>query len=138
MDDKLRMLSRVPLFSNLGSRELGEVGRLTDEIDVPAGQALTREGQSGGEFFVILQGSVEVDKGGTVVASLGPGDFLGEIALIDGGPRTATATTTSPARLLVLARREFNTLLDDFVEIRRSVMNALCDRVRSLSPETPD
>ena len=67
-----------------------------------------REGTTGNEFFVIIDGSVRIERGGSTLASLGAGDFLGEIALVDDGPRTATATTESPARLLVVGHREFH------------------------------
>jgi hypothetical protein len=92
MDQKLELLRRVPLFTGLGGRELEEVGRLADEVELPAGRVLTHEGRSADEFFVIVDGSVRIERGGVTVAQLGDGDFLGEIALIDGGPRTATAT----------------------------------------------
>lgn len=134
MNDKARMLSKVPLFARLNSRALGHVERLVDEIDVPAGKVLTREGLSGREFFVILEGTVSVDRSGQTVATLGPGDFLGEIALIDGGPRTATATAVTACRLLVLAHREFDSLLAGHVEVRAAVLEALALRVRNLDP----
>jgi CRP-like cAMP-binding protein len=134
MDDKARMLSRVPLFERLNGRALSHVERLVDEIDMPAGRALTREGLSGREFFIILDGNVSVSRGGETVATLGPGDFFGEIALLDGGPRTATATTSTPCRLLVLAHREFDSLLAEHVEVRAAVLEALAQRVRRLDP----
>ncbi len=135
-DQKLELLKRVPLFTGLGKRDIEELGRLTDEVDVPAGHVLMREGGSGDQFFVIIDGSVEIDRGGAKVASLGPGDFLGEIALIDDGPRTATATTASPAKLLVLGHREFHSLMDQFPTIQTSVLQALAKRVRNLEPNT--
>jgi CRP/FNR family cyclic AMP-dependent transcriptional regulator len=134
MDDKARMLSRVPLFERLNGRALSHVERLVDEIDMPAGKALTREGLSGREFFIILDGNVSVSRGGETVATLGPGDFFGEIALLDGGPRTATATTSTPCRLLVLAHREFDSLLAEHVEVRAAVLEAPAQRVRRLDP----
>jgi CRP-like cAMP-binding protein len=135
MDEKQRVLGRVPLFARCGGRSLEQIGKLADEIDVADGTELTREGASGGEFFVILDGKVKVERGGTVLATLGPGEFLGEIALIDGGPRTATATTDGPARLLVVAHREFHTLMADYPDIRLEILEALADRVRNLEPE---
>jgi CRP/FNR family transcriptional regulator, cyclic AMP receptor protein len=137
MDQKTRLLGQVPLFAHLGRRGLEHVGTLVDEVDVPAGKELTRQGRSGGEFFVILEGTVAINRDGVDVRTLGPGDFLGEIALLDDGPRTATATTTTPARLLVLAHREFHSLVDRDAEIRLAVLQALAQRVRSLDPEVP-
>ena len=131
-DQKLELLKRVPLLSGLGGREIEEVGRLVEEVDVAANHILMREGASGSEFFVIVDGTVRVEKGGETLASLGAGDFLGEIALVDNGPRTATATTESPAKLLVLGHREFHSLMEQFPTIQTSVLQALCQRVRVL------
>jgi CRP/FNR family transcriptional regulator, cyclic AMP receptor protein len=137
MDQKTRLLGQVPLFAHLGHRGLEHVATLVDEVDVPAGQVLTRQGRSGGEFFVILEGTVTVNRDGSDIGTMGPGDFLGEIALLDDGPRTATVTTNTPARLLVLAHREFHSLVDHDPEIRLAVLQALAQRVRSLAPGIP-
>jgi CRP-like cAMP-binding protein len=134
-DEKLELLRRVPLLASLGRKEVEEVGRLAEEIDVPAGRVLMREGQTGQEFFVVVAGNVLIERGGHSLRSLGPGDFLGEIALIDDGPRTATATTETNAKLLVLAHREFHSLMDQFPSIRAAVLQALAMRVRNLEPE---
>ncbi len=135
MDDKLRLLRTVPLFAALGGREIEEVGRLVDEVDVPAGRELTRQGQTGGEFFVIVSGRVRIERDGAAIGTLDEGDFLGEIALVDGGRRTATATTETPARLLVLAHREFHSLLEQFPPIQLAVLRALAERVRRSEPD---
>jgi CRP/FNR family cyclic AMP-dependent transcriptional regulator len=133
-DRKIELLRRVPLFAGLRDNDLNEVGRLTDEVDVPANTALTREGRIGHEFFVILSGRVRVEHDGRTINSLGPGDFLGEIALVDGRPRSATVTTEEPTRLLVLAHREFTSLLDSYPSIRAPVMRALAERLRQVDP----
>jgi CRP/FNR family transcriptional regulator, cyclic AMP receptor protein len=135
VDEKLKLLKGVPLFSRLGGHALEEVGRLAEEIDLPAGRELMRQGSPGSEFFVIVTGTVRIDQDGSTIRTLGPGDFLGEIALIDGGPRTATATAESAVRVLVLGRREFNTLIADFPEIRLAVLEALAHRVRRHEPD---
>lgn len=137
MDKKSEMLRRVPLFSRMNGRGLEEVGRLTDEIELPAGRELMREGDPGREFFLILDGEVRVERAGRTLSTLGSGDFVGEIALLDGGPRSATVVAASPVRLLVLGRREFHTLVDDFPEVRTSVLEALAQRVRRLEPDSP-
>lgn len=129
-DEKLEQLRRVPLFAGLGKRELEELGTLADEIDVEDGRVLTREGERGHEFFIVLDGSVEVDVQGTVVATLGKGDFLGEIALVDGKPRSATTRAMGPTRLVVVGHREFNRLMDDFPSVKTCVLQALAERVR--------
>jgi CRP-like cAMP-binding protein len=133
-DQKLQLLKGVPLLAGLGKHEIEEVGRLAEEVDVGPGHVLMREGSSGAEFFVIVDGAVRIDRGGSTVRTLGAGDFLGEIALVDNGPRTATATTETPAKLLVVAHREFHSLMDQFPTIRTCVLEALASRVRNLDP----
>jgi CRP/FNR family cyclic AMP-dependent transcriptional regulator len=135
MDAKAQLLQRVPLFATLSGKGLEQVAQLADEVDVASGTTLTREGATGGEFFVIIDGSVEVTREGGVLSTLGPGDFLGEIALVDGGPRTATARTTSASRLLVMTSPQFHTLLADQPEVRLCVLQALAARVRRLDAE---
>jgi CRP/FNR family transcriptional regulator, cyclic AMP receptor protein len=134
-DEKLELLKRVPLFAGLGRKEIEEIGRLAEEIDVPAGRVLMREGQTGQEFFVIVEGNVLIERGGRELRTLGAGDFLGEIALVDDGPRTATATVETNAALLVLAHREFHSLMDQFPSVRTAVLQALAMRVRQLEPD---
>jgi len=134
MDAKLELLSRVPLFSGLDKSSLAHVGRLADEIDLPAGKELLHEGELPYEFFLIVTGEVRIDREGHQLTVLGPGDFLGEIALVDGGRRTASATTQTPVRLLVLGSREFHSLLAEYPDIRAAVLNELAARVRRLEP----
>jgi CRP-like cAMP-binding protein len=134
-DQKLELLKRTPLLSDLGRRELEEVERLVDEVDVPAGRVLMREGDAGREFFVLVSGTVGIDRGGTRIRTLEAGDFFGEIALLAEGPRTATATADGPATLLVLGHREFHSLMDKYPAIRTSVLDALAKRIRNLEPE---
>lgn len=134
-DQKLELLKRTPLLEGLGRRELEAVGMLVDEVDVPAGRVLMRQGDTGREFFVLVEGSVAIERGGTRLRTLEPGDFFGEIALLAEGPRTATATTEGPATLLVLGHREFHSLMDQFPAIRTCVLEALASRIRTLEPE---
>jgi CRP/FNR family cyclic AMP-dependent transcriptional regulator len=125
VDKKLELLARVPLFSGLGKAGLAQVAKLADEIDLPAGKQLLQQGDHPHEFFLIVDGSVRIDRDGAQINTLGPGDFLGEIALLDGGQRSATATAVTPVSLLILGQREFNTLLNDYPDIRASVITAL-------------
>jgi CRP/FNR family cyclic AMP-dependent transcriptional regulator len=136
-DEKLDLLSRIPLFSGLDQRRLQRVGMLADEVDVPAGKRLMRQGESGSEMMVIISGSVAVERDGQRLNTLGAGDFFGEIALLDGGPRTATVTAEEPSRLLVVTHREFHSLLDEFPEVAGQVLTALAHRIRRLEPDVP-
>lgn len=134
-DEKLEKLRRVPLFARLGKRELERLGRLTDEVDLPAGRVLMRQGDRGEELFIVMRGGLRVERDGRQLANRGPDEFVGEIALVDGGPRTATVTLTEDSTLLVVGRRQFDQLLDEFPEIRLQVLKALAQRVRSAESE---
>lgn len=135
IDEKLELLKRTPLLEGLGKKEIQAVGMLVDEIDVPAGRVLMREGDTGREFFVLVDGTIGIVRGGTRVRTIQPGDFFGEIALLAEGPRTATATADTDARLLVLGHREFHSLMDQYPAIRTCVLAALAARIRNLEPE---
>lgn len=135
MDQKLAMLAKVPLLAGLGQKDLVQVGSLCDEVDLPAGHVLMREGATGNEFYVIVDGRVDVTRDGQSLRTLGPGDFLGEIALVDRGPRTATATAANAVRALVVGAREFHSLLDAHPSIRAAVLTSLAQRVRHLEPD---
>ena len=136
MDQKLELLERVPLFAGVAREGLEEIGRIVDEIDVAAGIALTHEGRHEGYFFVIVSGTVRIERGGRTINTIGAGDFLGEIALLDGGPRTATATTESPCRLLSMTHQRFQDLLDTSLPVRTAVLAAVGERLRALDAET--
>ena len=131
-NSKAAAISRVPLFARCSKRQLLEIAQLADEIDLPPGRVLTKEGTRGREFFVILEGRAEVERGGRVIATVCNGDFLGEVALVTDHPRTATVTTTTPARVLVLSTREFRQLLRTSPDIQGKVLQAVADRVAAL------
>ena len=128
--ETFELLRKVPLFSRLGRPEIERLLAEAREIDAPDGQVLARQGESGQEFFVVLAGNVIVAREEQQLARLGPGDFLGEIALLDGRPRTASATADGPTRLLVLDHRQFDALLDEFPSIARQVVHSLVERIR--------
>ena len=134
-DHKLELLGRVPLFGGCASRDLEEIGKLADEVNVSAGHTLMGEGATAQEFFVVIEGSLRVERGGTVVSKLGPGDFVGEIGLVDGRPRSATVTAETASRLFVIGHREFHSLLAAHPGIQIEVLQALAKRVRQLQPE---
>ncbi|MEO6294831.1 MAG: cyclic nucleotide-binding domain-containing protein [Candidatus Limnocylindria bacterium] len=136
-DEKLELLHRIPLFSGLDKRQLLRLGQLTDEVDVADGRVLMREGQPGDELFIVIQGTLRVEREGQVVARRGPGEFVGEIALVDEGPRVATVVSDGPARLLVVGHRAFHTLMEEFPPIQLVVLRELARRVRHLDREEP-
>lgn len=135
MDKKLELLASVPLLSGLNSKELEAVGQLAEEVDVGPGKVLTQQGAWGHEFFVIVSGDVAIDRDGQHLTNLGPGAFLGELALLGGTPRTATATTTTASRLLVLGQGQFRDLLASYPSIRTAVLEALGQRLATLEPD---
>ena len=128
-DAKIELLMRVPLFAGCSKKELGEIALVADEIDVDAGKVLTREGDSGREFFVLVEGAAEVRRKGRKVGTMDAGDFFGEIALVSSRPRTATVTATAPVRLLVVTDRAFRELLQKVPSIQLKVLTALADRL---------
>ena len=132
MDQKVELLSKVPLLSALDRRSLEEVARLADEVDLPEGRVVTRQGASASEFFVIIDGTVRIDRDGGHVADLGRGDFFGELSLLGDIPRTATATCTSACRLLVVGHREFHSLLSEFPTIQSAVLESVAQRIARL------
>jgi CRP-like cAMP-binding protein len=132
-NSKIDLIKRVPLFSSASKSELAEIASIADEIDLPEGRTMITEGDTGREFFVLIEGTAEVTRGGKKVASIGPGDFFGEIALIAKTPRNATITATSPVRTLVITDRAFKQLLEHSPTIAVGVLAALAER---LAPTT--
>jgi CRP-like cAMP-binding protein len=136
-DEKLDLLQRIPLFAGLKRQQVERLGMLADEVDVPTGKVLMRQGDSGSDMMVLVRGSVAVERDGERLNTLGPGDFFGEIALVDGGPRTATITAEEPSTLLVVTHRDFHSMMEEFPEVADQVLNALANRVRRLEPDSP-
>lgn len=136
-DEKLAHLQKVPLFAKLSKRELERLGQLADEVEVGLDEVLAEQGRIGHEFFVVLDGHVSVLDGRRPVAQLHPGDFFGEIALVDGRPRTATVRAEGITRLLVIGHREFHALMDEFPTVRDAVLTTLAERLRRVEG-TPD
>jgi CRP-like cAMP-binding protein len=134
---KLDLLRHVPLFARCRGDALNLIGQLADEVDVPDGYVLMRQGSLGHEFFLIVDGRVRIERDGKTINSLGPGDFLGEIALLEEGRRTATAVTEGPARLFVITHQGFHSLLASSTEIRAAILQSLADRIRNQEPDAP-
>jgi CRP-like cAMP-binding protein len=127
---KTEILAGVLLFSGCDRKELSHIASLATEVDVPAGKVLAQEGQPGREFYVILEGKAGVAIGGRDVAILGPGDFFGEMALLDQGPRVATVTAETPMEVAVLDPREFSTLVEEHPGVARKILKVLAKRLR--------
>ena len=127
-DAKLELLGRVPLFAECSKRELGEIATLADELGFPAGRTLIQEGKQAHEFFVLIEGEVDVRAKGRKLKTLGDGSFFGEMALVSAKPRNATVTTTTPVRVLVVHEQAFRRLLRDSPAIQLKVLQTLADR----------
>ena len=134
-DTKVEALKRIPLFEGLSKKHLAELARLSEDIEVPEGKVLCREGEIGKEFFVIVDGEAEVTRKGKHVATDHPGDFFGEISLIENSPRMATVVAKTPLRFFVLTGRDFRHLLDENREVERTVLSTLARRVVELSTD---
>ena len=129
-DAKVRLLAEVGLFSACSKSELAKIAKLADEIEVPRGKVLTREGESGWEFFVVADGTAKATRGGRRLATFGPGAFFGEMSLLDEGPRSATVEAETDMQVLVLTSRGFFTLVDDMPSVARKVLAAMAQRLR--------
>ena len=129
-DEKLDQLGRMWLFSACSKRDLQVIGRASDEVDVPAGKVLTEEGRQGHEFYLILDGQAAVRRNGKKVATLGPGQYFGELSLLDKGPRSATVVADTDMRLLVLGQREFNGTLDEVPGLAHKLLRTMASRLR--------
>jgi CRP/FNR family transcriptional regulator, cyclic AMP receptor protein len=127
---KVGELERVQLFAACTRRELEEIGLLADEVSVPAGTKLTREGTAGRECFVIADGEAVVRIKGRDVAHVGPGDIVGEMSLLDREPRSATVIATQPLRVFVLTAVQFAKVADRCPSVARRVMQILAHRLR--------
>jgi CRP/FNR family transcriptional regulator len=131
-DAKVDLIRSVPMFAKLGRAELEQIAALVDEIDVPAGRVLMRQGENGQEMFLVVSGRFRIERNGETIAERGPGSALGEISLISEGPRTATVTAEEPSQVLVAARREFHTLMDGHPQIRAQILEGLADKIRRI------
>jgi CRP/FNR family transcriptional regulator, cyclic AMP receptor protein len=131
-DEKIRHLEEVPLLEDCTQKQLRSVSDISRVVEVPAGTSLTRAGQPGDEFFVILDGSAAVEKPGKKRAFLKPGDFFGEMSLLDGGPRSVTVRAATSLRVLVIDRKNFQELLREVPELTQRLLVTLSRRIRAL------
>lgn len=135
MDERLELLRRVPLFAEVPQDVLARLAAMAEEREIPVGTALTHEGRHEGWFFVIEAGSVLIERSGRPLNTLGPGDFFGSIALVDAGPRTATAIAETPSRVLAITNEQFRKLLDESPELRDAILAAADHNLRTLDDE---
>jgi CRP-like cAMP-binding protein len=129
-DKKLEHLGQVKMFSSLNKKELGLIAKASEVIKVPAGTELVKEGEIGHEFYLIASGSATVRRGGRKIAGLGPGDYFGEMALLDRGPRTATIVSDEPSELILLGQREFMAVLDQVPLLAHKLLVGMAGRLR--------
>lgn len=128
----LKYLAEVPLFSACSNKELQKIAKASDEIAIEAGRVLVEQDGVGREAYVVVEGEASVKRGNRRIATLGPGDHFGELALLDGGPRTATVVAETPMKVLVLGQREFAGLLDEVPGLAHKVLANLASRIREL------
>jgi CRP-like cAMP-binding protein len=133
-DTKVDALKQCPLFAELSRDELQELAKTTEDLEVDEGKVLCREGEPAQEFFVIIEGEAEATKGGKSLRTMGPGDFFGEIGLIEDIPRTATVTAASELRFFVLTRQSFWGMLDRMPGVERKILRALAKRLLATEP----
>ncbi|CAN5524578.1 N/A [soil metagenome] len=128
----LEHLGEIPLFSALSKRDLQRIAKASNEITREAGAQLVDQGDAGREAFVIIEGTATVKRNNRKVGTLGPGDAIGELSLLDHGPRTATVTADTPMTLLVLSAREFSGVIEEVPGLAHKLMIELAKRVRDL------
>ena len=127
---KIEVFKKVPLFSVLGGRNLKEVSKIADENQVKAGQILVQQGRGGWHFYLIAEGQARVEKNGKKIRTLGPGEFFGEISLIDREPRTASVIAESKMTVLVVSSQSFTHLLETVPGLYKDMLIALCKYIR--------
>ena len=135
-DDFTEHLAQVPLFSACSKKELQMLAKRAEDVKVDAGKVLVSEGSAGAEFFVILDGTAKVSRHGQEVATLGPSQFFGDLALLDRAPRNATVTATTPMELVVLGQREFSALIDEVPGFAHKLLAGLARRLREYDAKT--
>jgi CRP/FNR family transcriptional regulator, cyclic AMP receptor protein len=130
-DRKADLLKRVPLFAHCSRASLDSAAQNTDEVEVESGRELIKQGEPSDTFYVLLDGAADVVIGGRHRRTLGPGDFFGEISMLDRGPATATITTTSPSRLLVMSHMQFRDAIKGNQDLLFQVLQAVAERLRA-------
>jgi CRP/FNR family cyclic AMP-dependent transcriptional regulator len=135
--DRQKLLAQVALFSACTDKELDRLARHAEIVDFQAGEVLMTEGEAGHEFYVIIDGEVGVTSGGETLAKLGPGTYVGEQALLDPGPRTATVTALRDTQTVLLSSREFYAAIDDVPGLSRKLLAGMAKRLREATASPP-
>jgi CRP/FNR family transcriptional regulator, cyclic AMP receptor protein len=135
-EDYLDHLASVPLFRGMTRKELRDIAKATVEVDIEEGSEFVTQGDVGREAFVVVDGTADVIRNGKKIAELRPGDCVGELALLDHGPRTASVVAATPLTVLVLGPREFTGVLDQVPTLNHKLLAALASRVRELDART--
>jgi len=130
-DSKVEMLKKVPLFAHCSPTSLESAAANTDEVDVVAGRTLIKQGEPSDTFYVLLDGEADVTIGGESRRKLGPGDFFGEISMLDRGPATATVTTTRPSRMMVMSHMQFRDAIKGNQDLLIQVLASVAERLRA-------
>ena len=133
---KIELLKKVPMFSDLSQRHLREISKHADQLSAKTGNVLAEQGKIGWEFIFIVEGKARVEKNGKVIRQLSGGDFLGEVSLIDGEPRTATVIAETDMILLVVNKTSFDHLLHKVQGLQRKILIALCNYIRRAEKAT--
>ena len=129
-DEYLEHLAKVPLFSACSKKELQNIARASDAVEIPAGKVLVEEGKPGHEFFLIINGNASVKRGKREVAKLGAGQYFGELALLDRGPRSASVIAKDDMEVLVLGQREFAGVIDEVPTLAHKLLTSMAHRLR--------
>jgi CRP-like cAMP-binding protein len=131
-DQYLKTLAEVPMFSACSKKELTEVGKHADEVTFEPGATLIREGEPGSEFFVVVSGKATMSRKGRELAVVGPGEWFGELALLDKAPRNATVTASTPMQVIVLSQRSFKGLLAEVPTMTSKLLTGMARRLHEL------
>jgi CRP/FNR family cyclic AMP-dependent transcriptional regulator len=134
-DRRAELLGGCRLFSGLAPEQLAAIAEIATEIDFPPGRVIARQGEIGTGFFVIVEGAVSVVRDGTTIARLGPGEFFGELSVLDGGPRIAQVVSDERTRCLGLATWDFERVLLEQSALTLAILRELARRLRSVSEE---
>jgi CRP-like cAMP-binding protein len=129
-DEKIEHLQKVAILQHCSRRQLAAIAKITEVFDAPSGMVLTRTGEAGNQFFLIMDGTARVEVSRRKQPRLGPGEYFGEMSLLDGEPRSATVVAETPIRLLIIGRKNFATILNEVPGLIQNILVTLSKRVR--------